>query len=118
MYVAGLLVAQIETARHTKFDVQLSSRIAVDGERCAGALFVASDGSWLATTDYGKGARWVDALEVFGWEVLGELTHVVLAVLFTIVNMGRRPCIIATLATHTTEEVPYEHDDLSVLCVV
>lgn len=118
MYVAGLLVAQIETARHTKFDVQLSSRIAVDGKRCAGALFVASDGSWLATTDYGKGARWVDALEVFGWEVLAELTYVVLAMLFLLVNIARTRFVIAILATHTTEEVSYEHNDLSIFCVV
>ena len=53
-------------------------------------MLVTSDGSWLATPDDSEGACWVDALEVFGWEVLGELTYVVLAVLFTIVNMGKR----------------------------
>jgi hypothetical protein len=116
--VAGLLVAQIETARHAKFDVQLSSRIAVDGERCAGALLVASDGSWLTASDDSEGACWVDALEVFGREVFGELTYVVFAMLFTIVNMRRTHFIVATSATHTAEEVSYEHDDLSILCVV
>lgn len=94
MYVAGLLVAQIETARHTKFDVQLSSRIAVDGERCASALFVASDGSWLATADDSEGACWVDALEVFGWEVLGELTYVVLAMLLLFVNIAHNRLVV------------------------
>lgn len=116
--VAGLLVAQVETTRHAKFDVQLPSRVAVDGERCAGALLVASDGSWLTTADDGEGACWVDALEVFGWEVLGKLTYVVLAMLFPFVSVARTRHAVATSATHTAEEVSYEHNDLSVLCVV
>ena len=50
--------------------------------------------------------------------MLGELTYIVLAVLFTIVNLGRRHFIDVTSATYTAEEVPYEDDDLSILCVV
>ena len=81
-------------------------------------MLVTSDSGWFTTPNYSEGACWVDALEVFGWEVLGELTYVVLAVLFTIVNTGRRQFIAATSVTYATEEVPDEHDDLPVLCIV
>lgn len=50
--------------------------------------------------------------------MLGKLTHVVFAMLFLFVSIARIRLAVATSATYTAEEVSYEHDDLTVLCVV
>ena len=69
--VGGLLVAHGQRARHAKLEVEFPGRVCVDVEGGAGALLVACDRCGLAAADNDEVGGRVDALEVFGREVLG-----------------------------------------------
>lgn len=81
--IAGLVVAHGETARHPKLGVQSARRVAVNGKWCPGTLFVACNRRWLTAADNSQSTRRIDTLEVSRWESLGEIAHVVFAVLLS-----------------------------------